>query len=365
MYMKNLAIIFLLFPYSIHLCAIDFKKIEEHVNNTPYESTKSTRALSTYLTNTFKNEDEKFAAIYFWVGKNIKYDVKQMYKSRKYFSTKELVDEVLKYKKGVCQHYSELFNELSLLAGLKSYVLTGYGKEHGKVMNLAHAWNAIKIGNNWHFVDVTWGSGYIQNNQFKQDFKIKYFMVTPEKFINDHIPFDPMWQLLPYPIKYEEFDNDQKESINQKEFFYTDTINHFVHLSEIQQIQAKIRRINSNGRKNSLIINELKQEKSYLKILYKNKAINNLNSGNYNYNEALRQFEKYYEAYKKTESSKTYLLAELKAIEKKLDSAKKYYSQVKTSDREINTKLHEAKTALKNFEHIVEGQKKKLKKLVN
>ncbi|RLD79221.1 MAG: hypothetical protein DRJ10_09165 [Bacteroidetes bacterium] len=361
MYLKNIAIIIILLSYSIHLHAIDFKKIEEHVNNTPYKSTTSTLALSAYLTNSFENEDEKFAAIYFWVGKNIKYDVKQMTKSRKYFSTKELINEVLKDKKGVCQHYSELFNELSLLAGLKSYVLTGYGKEHGKVMNLAHAWNAIKLDSKWYFIDVTWGAGYLQNNQFKKDFKIKYFMVTPEKFIQDHIPFDPMWQLLPYPIKYEEFDKDIKNSIALKEFFYTDTINHFVQLSEIQQYQAKIRRINSNGRKNNLIINELKQEKSYLKILYKNKAINNLNSGNYHYNEALRQFEKYYEAYKKTESSKTYLLAELKAIEKKLDSAKKYYSQVKTSDREINTKLHEAKTALKNFEQIIEGQKKKLK----
>ena len=228
-------------------------------------------------------------------------------------------------------------------------------------MNLAHAWNAIKIGNIWHFVDVTWGSGYLQNNQFKKDFKIKYFMVTPEKFINDHIPFDPMWQLLTYPIKYEEFDKDIKNSIAQKEFFYTDTINHFIQLSEIQQYQAKIRRINSNGRKNNLVINELKQEKSYLKILYKNKAINNLNNGNYHYNEALRQFEKYYEAYKKTESGKAYLLAELKAIEKKLKLAKEYYSQVKTSDREINEKLNEAKKALKNFEYIIEGQKKRLK----
>jgi len=114
-YHKKLIFIFSLL-ISQNLFSIDFKKIEEHVNSTPYSSTKSTVELSKYLTGIFEQDDEKFAAIYFWIGKNIRYDVSQMNSGRKYFSTKELINEILSHKKGVCQHYSELFHELSRLA---------------------------------------------------------------------------------------------------------------------------------------------------------------------------------------------------------------------------------------------------------
>ena len=365
MYLKVSTIVIMLFSYSIHLCAIDYKKIEEHVNNTPYESTKSTITLSTYLTNIFENEDEKFAAIYYWVGKNIKYDVHQMTKSRKYFSTKELINEVLKYKKGVCQHYSELFNELSLLAGLKSYVVTGYGKEHGKVMDLAHAWNAIRIDNIWYFADVTWGAGYLQKSKFKQDFKIKYFMVTPEKFIKDHIPFDPMWQLLPYPIKYQEFNFGTKDNEAQNKFMYNDSINNYFKLLEINRKTDRIRRIESNGQRNKLVIAELKNEYEYVLITQKNEEIQKLNTGNYYFNESAKQLNEYYKLKNKKSKgaklSNTKLLTEIISIEKKVALAKKNYTQIKSKDPLILKKKREANSMVKKIEKIIKQEKEYLK----
>ena len=354
----------ILFLSSIHIKSIDYKKIEEHVKNTPQSITKSTTALSKYLTESFENEDEKFAAIYFWVGKNIRYDIGQVNNGRKYSSTKELINEVLKYRKGVCQHYSEVFNELSRLANLKSYVVTGYGKELGKVMNLAHAWNAIEVGNEWLFVDATWGAGYINQGKYKKDFKLKYFMVKPEKFIIDHIPFDPMWQLIPYPIKYEEFNYGTKSNESQKKFMYNDSIRSYLKLSEIDRKTDRIRRIESNGRRNKLVITELKHEREYVGIAQKNKEIRRLNTGNYYFNEAAKQLNEYYKLKQKKNKGKkisnSKLLTEINSIEKKVALAKKNYAQIKSNDPLILKKKREANSMVKKIEKIIDQQKEYL-----
>lgn len=357
---KKLLTLFFLFALN-NIYSIDFKKIEKHVNNTPNASTKSTIELSKYLTSAFEHEDEKFAAIYFWVGKNIRYDVSQMNSDRKYFSTKELVNEVLRYKKGVCQHYSELINDLSRLANLKSYVVTGYGKERGKVMKLAHAWNAIKIKNNWYFIDATWGSGYINQGKYKRDFQLKYFMVEPDKFIADHMPFDLMWQLLEFPIKYDEFNYGKKNNEGQKKFMYNDSIKIHFKRSEIERKTDRIRRIQSNGQRNKLVITELKHEREYVGIAQKNKEIQRLNSGNYYYNEAVKQLNQFYDLKQKKNKGKNIsnskLISELNSIEKKVALAKKNYDQIKSTDSQILKKKREANAMLKKFDKIIKQQK--------
>ncbi|OQY02751.1 MAG: hypothetical protein B6I20_06575 [Bacteroidetes bacterium 4572_117] len=358
---KLLAVILVLIPQI--LFSIDFVKIEKHVDETPSASTKTTTKLSKYLTGVFEDDDEKFAAIYFWVSKNIRYDVRQRNKARMYFSANELVNEVLRSKKGVCQHYAELFNELSLKAGLKSFVIIGYGKESGKVMKLSHAWNAIKIDNNWYFIDATWGSGHILDGKYKKSFKLKYFMVEPKEFILDHIPFDPMWQLLKQPIKFDEFDLGKIGEKSTKDFMYNDSIVKYSKLSEIERKTNKIRRIDSNGRKNKLVIAELKQERNYIKISQKNEQIKNLNSGNFHYNAAVKQLNEYYKLKQKKGKSisKFKLLMELDSIEKKLTLARKLYAKINTTDREILNKLRQATGLVKKFEKIMKEQRAMLR----
>ena len=349
--------------FFIQTCAfsIDIDKIKKHIKNTPTSVTKSMPKLSSYLVKPFKNEDEKFAAIYFWVGKNIRYDVSQIDNGRKYFSTKELVNEALRYKKGVCQHYSELFNDLCRLANLESYVLTGYGKEKGKVMKLAHAWNAIKIDRNWYLIDATWGSGYIKQGKYKRDFQLKYFMVKPDTFILDHIPFDPMWQLLDFPKKYDEFNYGTKNNTEQKKFIYNDSIKNHFKLSEIERKINRIRRIQSNGQRNKLVITELKHEREYVEIAQKNEEIQKLNTGNYYYNEAVKQLNQFYDLKQKKNKGKNIsnskLISELNSIEKKVALAKKNYNQIKSTDPQLLKKKREVNAMIKKFEKIIKQQK--------
>ena len=40
-----------------------------------------------------------------------------------------------------------------------------------------------------------------------------YFMMKPEKAIKSHMPFDPLWQFLNYPITSTEFYEDEFENL--------------------------------------------------------------------------------------------------------------------------------------------------------
>lgn len=342
--------------------SIDFKKIEKHVANTPISKTKNTRVLSAYLTNAFEQEDEKFAAVYFWVAKNIYYDVKSRYESPVYKTVEEITDEVMKKKKGVCQHYSELFNELSRLAGLTSYVVNGYGKEFGKVMDLAHAWNVIRVNGTYYFVDATWGAGHInQKGKYEQNFSLSYFMVKPDVFIQDHISFDPMWQLLKRPLYFEEFENGINHAISRPIFNYVDTINSYLSLSPIEQVKSTIRRIEQNGKANKLVKFELAYKRENLRILEFNEQVRLFNMANLFYNKGVAQLNEFNDLKRQKirdgSVRKNVLKEKLTEMEKNMLKAKELYNRVKTQNHQLKENLKKAKSNVQKFEIIIKQQK--------
>jgi transglutaminase/protease-like cytokinesis protein 3 len=86
----------------------------------------------------------------------------------------------------------------------------GYDYKIGDSFNEVpnHAWNAVKINGRWFLLDVTWGAGYIdENNRFVRRFQDHYFLTPPESFILDHLPEDERWQLTDQPISLREFEN--------------------------------------------------------------------------------------------------------------------------------------------------------------
>jgi len=89
----------------------------------------------------FHTDDERARAIYAWMGKNIRYDVKSYYahkkpKSYKYKTQKEriekekrfqnkLVRQTLNKRSTVCLGYSTLFKKLCDLCDIKCKVIVG------------------------------------------------------------------------------------------------------------------------------------------------------------------------------------------------------------------------------------------------
>lgn len=66
--------------------------------------------------------------------------------------------DLLQYGKGVCSGYSDAFQTMTSMLGIKSYV---YGS-----FNLNHGWNAVDIDGVRYFVDVTWNDNEIRPNAY-------------------------------------------------------------------------------------------------------------------------------------------------------------------------------------------------------
>lgn len=97
------------------------------------------------------SEFEKVSAIYDYICENITYDYDNLYDE----------DYLLKYsayaamvnKTAVCQGYATLFYTMAEQVGLDARVITG---QSGGVN---HAWNIVKIGDYYYYLDPTWDAG--------------------------------------------------------------------------------------------------------------------------------------------------------------------------------------------------------------
>ncbi|MDD5735131.1 MAG: transglutaminase domain-containing protein [Methanothrix soehngenii] len=179
--------------------------------NAPESVEISTELLAAYLTENATTDRQKARAIYRWIAENIEYDVKGLFKGNRVDATAE---GALKSRSSVCGGYSLLFEKLANLSGLEAVTISGYSKGYGYSPGMHftepanHAWNAVKIEGKWHLIDSTWGAGKVdKDGKNNKEFDDYYFLTSPEKFIFDHLPEDPYWQLLDEPISKEEFED--------------------------------------------------------------------------------------------------------------------------------------------------------------
>ena len=172
-------------------------------------------------------EEDTVKAVFVWVANNVKYDLdklKQMDdrdKAGKHndeeFLTEEsyreqLLETVIKKRKGVCYDFAILFDALVAALGYESYIVTGYTKTAEGKLNRGsgHAWNAVKVGESWHLYDPTWGAGYVRGGKkFVPNLNMNWYDVAPTEMIKDHMPLDPIWQLSKHPVNYHYFETGE------------------------------------------------------------------------------------------------------------------------------------------------------------
>lgn len=115
---------------------------------------------SNLVTTIFKagmSEEDKHLALYNYLNDNTKYDDAALADAEKnnFVSTDPKFNDSfniygnLVNKVGVCASYAATYKMLSDLAGLESVVVTG------EMNGIPHAWNKIKIKDNWVHVDAT------------------------------------------------------------------------------------------------------------------------------------------------------------------------------------------------------------------
>lgn len=149
---------------------------------------RNIESLAETLTTGLETDDEKVRAIFIWITANIAYDYVLYEKMKKKGDTKKVyfkngseaerirsfekhyydyASKVLKNKRGVCEGYATLFYELCKYANIPCAVVTGYAdkneekvaaKRNKKNFTTNHAWNMVKLHDEWLYLDVTWAS---------------------------------------------------------------------------------------------------------------------------------------------------------------------------------------------------------------
>jgi transglutaminase/protease-like cytokinesis protein 3 len=207
--------VFLLLLISHQLLAQDYLKVDNIVKNYP-NSYSSPDKLAKQIQDDFIMPEEKARAIYTWIALHVDYDLK-LYKSgtkattysysteeEKQVKEREILEDLakttLKKKKGVCEGYATLFKILCDLVSIECQVVHGFAKTREQEIGIAprgsnHAWNVVKINNEWKLVDATWGAGYVNWNtdKFVTEFSSCFFFMDPDKFVLNHFPDDEKW----------------------------------------------------------------------------------------------------------------------------------------------------------------------------
>lgn len=174
--------------------------------------------LATRITQGIVDDSLKVRAIFKWVTKHIRYDMRSYLKDDLPNPTAKTT---LRRRKAVCAGYAILFAELCNSEDIAAYYLTGYTRGGDFDPDFPtrfddHAWNAVMINRRWYLLDATWSSmdqkvrktpirnfirelldlDKIQIVVSKHSPNDNYYLIPANQMILDHLPLMPMWQLL-------------------------------------------------------------------------------------------------------------------------------------------------------------------------
>lgn len=124
--------------------------------------------------------------LYDYLIKNVEYNLEA--------ENNQTLVSALVDKETVCMGYAKAYEYLLRKAGIESTIVSGYGNDE------AHAWNIVKLDNNWYYTDVTWGNidydvnsdilDKIYNEKSSEDYKkcinYCYLNITEEDLLKSH-----------------------------------------------------------------------------------------------------------------------------------------------------------------------------------
>jgi sorbitol-specific phosphotransferase system component IIA len=99
---------------------------------------------------------DKVCAIYSYIAENVTYDTAHVGDDS--YKLKQSAYAALINKTAVCQGYASLFYYLANASGVDCRIVKGEAQNNKGVWE-HHAWNLVKVGDKYYYVDVTWDSG--------------------------------------------------------------------------------------------------------------------------------------------------------------------------------------------------------------
>jgi transglutaminase/protease-like cytokinesis protein 3 len=146
-----------------------------------------------------------------WISENISYDIKG---ARTDDPRCSQLNYVLKHKKAICAGYAYLLKYFCDLFRIDCRIINGRARSSEKAIYIGgssmienHAWNMVKINNQWRFIDPTWVSGAVTEEiddpkaKYVKEFNETYYFTPPAKLILNHFPKQSQFQLLSPAIK--------------------------------------------------------------------------------------------------------------------------------------------------------------------
>ena len=352
--MKKILLVTCIFCSLNFIYSTDYSKIDKQSLTVP-SHLKTVEEISTFLTRNLTSQTDKTRAIYFWISNNIRYDMPALKLNKTYENTQQIIDEVLKNRKGVCQHYAELFNACCKSAGVQSYIIHGYTDQKGEMGNYGHAWNAVKITGNYYGVDATWAAGHLENGSYKFVFDDKYFLVSPDELIKSHHPYDPIWQFSSNPITHKEIESSDFTKLKKTKgnFDFNDSINAQSKLSQLEIAIGENRRISKFGITNQLIRTEIAHNQQLITTLKFNFGVALFNKAVANYNTYVLFKNKQFQNTKLTEDELTDFISLAKS---QIDSSKNSIRFLNSNNPSLNKSISETELSLQKLKIDVERE---------
>ena len=284
--MKQTIVFILLIFFTGSMSVIDYSKTDKRAESVP-QNLKTAGDIARYLTKGLTSPTDKARVIYYWIAHAIRYDVAKMNSNDTYKDPRELVNQVLKTRKGVCAHYATLFQACCQSVGVQSYIIEGYTRQNDKTIFIAHAWNAVKIDSRFYTIDATWAAGFLNGKTYIQKFRDNFFLIDPAEFIKTHMPFDPIWQFLNNPVNPKEFETNDFSGLDKASGFnFSDSIKALSGLSTLDKLIGENVRITTSGPTNALIRNHVRFNQQGITTEKYNKAADT-------FNKAVEKFNRY------------------------------------------------------------------------
>lgn len=207
--MKKILILFIFFNN------ISFSQTSKNNNLTPYQQVKSTKQLAQLINNNFNLDIDKTKFLFSWLTSNIRfysssnnstlkepelivYYNKDDLKRRRKIIDDRIAEKTILSKEGVCLGIALTFKKICDLLNIENELIKGYTKTSPKDIGIKpkfknHAWNAVKINNNWILIDATYGIKF-DSELLKQVPNFNYFNIPKEKIKLTHYPSEKKWR---------------------------------------------------------------------------------------------------------------------------------------------------------------------------
>lgn len=145
-----------------------------------YSEEKSKSIIASIIKSSM-SEFQKVIAIHNYIVNNTSYDTSNPIPGQAYTDY-----GVFKMQKAVCEGYSKAMYRLLMDAGIKSYLVKGYGN------NQPHAWLIVRIDGKYTHIDPTWDDPITSNGE--NILSYKFFGLTDSQIAASH-----SWDRDSYP----------------------------------------------------------------------------------------------------------------------------------------------------------------------